>query len=176
MFQITTSASLPASSEPTRLSIAQLLRRIDGDQRERFVVGQPAPVHRLGRFGVQTPRVLGAVGIDRHQHAAPEHERGVVGNGVFRFDLVAPPVGERRGAGAVRRDLVRHLVAFEHVLEGRDLEAELVGEANEHQDLVGAIAVRVHETLALEDFDQRLELQIAARRAARLRPRPCAGS
>ena len=89
---------------------------------------------------------------------------GVVRNGVGRLHLVAPPVGERRRAGVVRGDLLRHLVALEDVLERRDLEAHLVGEANEHQDLVGAVAVRVDEALALEHFDERVELQIAARR------------
>ena len=64
----------------------------------------------------------------------------------------------------MRGDLLRHLVALEHVLERRDLEAHLLGQADQHQDLVGAIAVRVDEALALEHLDQRLELQIAPRR------------
>ena len=65
----------------------------------------------------------------------------------------------------MRRDLLRDLVALEHVLEGGDLEAHLVGEADQHQDLVGAVAVRVHEALAFEDLDERVELQIAPRRS-----------
>ena len=64
----------------------------------------------------------------------------------------------------MRGDLLRDLVALEHVLEGRDLEAHLVGEADHHQDFVGAIAVRVDEALALEDLDERVELQVAPRR------------
>ena len=59
---------------------------------------------------------------------------------------------------------LRDLVPFEHVLQRLDLEAHLVGESQQHQDLVGAVAVRVHETLALEDLHERLELQIARRR------------
>ena len=70
----------------------------------------------------------------------------------------------------MRGDLLGDLVALEHVLEGRDLEAHLVGEPDQHQDLVGAVAVRVHEPLAFEDLDQRLELQIAARRQRRPAP------
>ena len=67
-------------------------------------------------------------------------------------------------AGAVRGDLLRDLVALQHVLERVHLEAQLVGGADEHEDLVGAVAVGVDETPALEDLDERLELQIAARR------------
>ena len=143
---------------------AQLLRGIDRHQRQRLVLGEAAPVHRLGRLGVQASRVFGAVGVHRHQHPSLVHERGVIGDGVLGFHLVGPPVRERRRAGAVRRNLVGDLVAFEHVLQRRHLEAHVVGEAEQHQDLVGAIRVGVHEPLALEDLDQRLELQIAARR------------
>ena len=144
----------------------QLLRRVDRHERERLVVGQSAPADRLGGLGVQPPRVLRAVGVDRDEDPFARHDGRVVGDGVGRFDLVAPPVGERRRAGAVRRDLLRDLVAFEHVLERRDLEAHLFGEADEHQDFVGAVAMRVDQALALEDFDERFELQVAARRGA----------
>ena len=125
---------------------------------------QAAPAHRLGRFGVQPACVLGAVGVDRDEHALAHHDRGVVRDRVVRLDLVAPPVGERGRAGAVRGDLLRDLVALEHVLEGGDLEAHLLGDPDHHQDLVGAVAVRVDEPLAFEDLDQRFELQVAARR------------
>ena len=66
-------------------------------------------------------------------------------------------------AGAVRGHLLRDLVALEHVLERRDLEAHLLGEADHHQDFVRAVAVDVHEPLAVEDLDERVELQIAPR-------------
>ena len=142
----------------------QLLRRVDRHHRERLIVGDVAVAHGLGRLHVQPPRLLGVVGVDRDEHALVRHQRGVVRNGVGRFHLVAPPVGEGGRAGAVRGDLLGHLVALEHVLEGGDLEAHLVGEADQHQDLVGAIAVRVNQALAFEHLDQRVELQIAARR------------
>jgi hypothetical protein len=35
---------------------------------------------------------------------------------------------------------------------------------DEHQNLVRAIAVRVHEPSSLKDFNQRLKLEVAARR------------
>ena len=82
--------------------------------------------------------------------------RGVVRDRVVRLHLVRPPVAEGGRAGAVRRDLLGHLVALEHVLERADLEAELVGDAQQHQDLVGAVAVGVDVALALEHLLQRL--------------------
>ena len=107
--------------------------------------------------------MLRAVGVDRDQHAAAVHDRRVVGNRVLGLDLVGPPVGERRAARAVLRHFVSHLVALEHVLEGGNLEAHLFSEPDEHQRFVGAIGVGVHQALAFEDLDQRLELQIASR-------------
>src|SRR6202011_2755329 len=61
-------------------------------------------------------------------------------------------------------DFVGHFVAFEDVLEGAHLEAEFLGDAEQHKDFVFTVAMRVHVTLTLEDFDKRLEAQIAARR------------
>ena len=48
--------------------------------------------------------------------------------------------------------------AFQNVLERPDLEAELVGDADEHQDFVGAVTVRVDEALAFEYLDEGLKL------------------
>ena len=143
---------------------AQLARRVDRDHRERLVVGDVAPAGRLGRLGVQASRHLGAVRVERHRHALVRHDIGVVRNRVLGFDLVAPPVGEGRAACAVRGHLLGDLVSLEHVLERGDLEAHLVGHADDHQDLVRAIRVAVHEPLALEHFLERVELQVALRR------------
>ncbi len=71
----------------------------------------------LGRFGVEVAHQFGVVGVERHQHALLVHDGGVVGNGVGGLHLVGPPVAERSGAGAVRGDLLGHLVAFQHVYE-----------------------------------------------------------
>ncbi len=154
---------MPTSIEPTRSSMPSWIGRVQGDQLQRLDLAHAAPLHRLGGLLVEVAHLLAAVGVDRHQHAALGHQRGVVGDGVVGLDLVAPPVGEGRGAGAVGGDLVGHLVALEHVLQRRDPEAELLGQAHQLQDLVGPVAVRVHQALALEDLDQRLELQVAPR-------------
>ena len=55
------------------------------------------------------------------------------------------------------------LVAFEHVLQRLDLEAEAVGDAQQHQDFVGAVAVAVDLQVALEDVGQGFQAQVAAR-------------
>jgi hypothetical protein len=59
---------------------------------------------------------------------------------------------------------LRDPIALEHVLKRGDSEAHFFGEAHQHQRFVGAVCVGVNETLPLEDFDERLELQIDARR------------
>src|SRR5947207_1584182 len=43
---------------------SKLLRWIDRHQRERLVVAQSAPLHRLRRLGIQAAGVLGAVRVD----------------------------------------------------------------------------------------------------------------
>src|SRR5690606_21304483 len=63
-------------------------------------------------------------------------------------------------------DRLGDLVALEAVLERADPEAELPGEPAQHQDLVLAVAVAVHEALAEQDLTERVELEIAAQRRA----------
>ena len=46
------------------------------------------------------------------------------------------------------------------MLQGGDAEAHLLGDAEELENLVGPIAVRVDQSLALQDLDQRLELEV----------------
>ena len=58
------------------------------------------------------------------------------------------------------------LVAFDGVLEGADLELELVGELDHVEHLVLAVAVHVDVALAFHDLDECLELEIAVRRRA----------
>ena len=143
---------------------AQLARRVHRHQRQRLVVGQAAPLDRLGGLGVEAAGMLGAVGVDRHQHALAGHQGGVPRRGAAGLDLVAPPVGEGGRPGAVRGDLLGDLVALQHVLQRRDAEADFLGQPQQHQDLVGAIAVRVDQAPALEHLHQRFELQVAPRR------------
>ena len=55
------------------------------------------------------------------------------------------------------------LVGLEPVLEGADFETELLGESAEHQDLVLAVGVAVHEAIAGEDLCEGFELEVAGR-------------
>src|SRR5688572_28451289 len=50
------------------------------------------------------------------------------------------------------------------MLKGFYFESELIGEIDQHDNLVRAIAVRVHKSLPLENFNQRLQLEVAPRR------------
>ncbi len=65
-------------------------------------------------------------------------------------------------------DLGGDLVAFQHVLERLDPHAVLLGRAQEHQDLVAAVAVAVDLDRAVEDTRQRLQPQVDARGRAEL--------
>jgi hypothetical protein len=142
---------------------AELRGRVDRDQLEGLFFSEAAVLHRLGGFLVQVSMLFGAVGVDRHGHAALRHQRRVVRRRVVCLDLVGPPVGERRGPGTMLRDFVGDLVALEHVLQRGDAEFEVLGDTQQLQDLVGAIGVRMHETLAFEHLDEWLELQVAPR-------------
>jgi len=46
----------------------------------------------------------------------------------------------------------------------RTLKTELLCNAQEHEDFILAVAVRVNVALAIQHFDERLEAQITARR------------
>ena len=63
-------------------------------------------------------------------------------------------------------DFLGNFVAFEHVLQGADLEAVVVGDAHQHEDLVGAVAVRVDVAAAFENFLEGLHLEVFAGRDA----------
>ena len=146
---------------------AELDRGIDGDQLERFVVREAAELHGLRGFLIEVRGFFGVVGIDGNDHAAARHERGVVGDRVVGFYFVGPPIGERGSADACGGDFVGDFVAFEDVLERAHLEAEFLRHAKQHQDFVFAVAMRVNVALAFENFDERIETQIAARRDQR---------
>ena len=128
------------------------------------VSDQTAVLHGLGGFVVQVAHQLVRIAIERNQHALSHHDGRVVRNGVESFQLISPPVAERGRAGAVGGDLLGHFVAFEDMLQRADLEAVVVRHAQQHQDFVGAIAMRVHQAFAFQHFHQRLQLEIAARR------------
>ena len=59
------------------------------------------------------------------------------------------------------RNLIGHLIPFEHMLEAADLHAELLHQAQQHQDFVLAIGVAVNPAPTLENLAYRFELQIA---------------
>ena len=54
------------------------------------------------------------------------------------------------------------LIALEYVLQRLDLEAEVLGLTQQHQDLVGTIAVAVHHDRGLKNALQSLESNVAA--------------
>src|SRR5690606_28352036 len=88
-------------------------------------------------------------------------DRDVLLDAVVGLHLEAPPVGPQRAAGAGRGQAVGDLVGLDAVVERGDVEAELLGQVEHGRHLVGAVAVDVHEDLALERRRQRLQLEVA---------------
>ena len=141
----------------------ELLGRVDRHHVQGIDLGHAAVAHGLGGLEIESAGEFVAVGVERRHHAAPPQDRAVVGDAVDDLVLVSPPVGERRCAGAVSGDFVRHLVALENVLQRCDPEPEPFRQVEQHEDFVGAVGVGVHLPLAVEDLENRLELQVAAR-------------
>src|SRR3546814_5118337 len=56
---------------------------------------------------------------------------------------------------------VGDLVCLHAVVEGGDLEAELLRQVDHRRHLVGAVAVDVHEDVAVEHAGQRFQLEVA---------------
>ena len=69
-----------------------------------------------------------------------------------------------RAADAFLREQVRELVGLDAVMERGDLEAELLREVEHGRHFIRAVAVDVHQDLAVHRARQRLELQVALRR------------
>jgi len=141
---------------------AQLDGRVQGDEVQRRLLVEPAVADGLGGLQVHAPGQVAVVGVERHHDAVVVHDGAVVGDGVVGLQLVGPPVGERGAARAMGRHLVSHLVALEDMLEGADPEAEVLGQADQHEDLVLAVGVGVDPALSLEDLHQGLQLQVTA--------------
>src|SRR5690606_15498530 len=71
------------------------------------------------------------------------------------------PVGPQRRADAFLGKAVGHLVRLHAVVEGGDLEAELLGQVDHGVDLVRAVAVDVHADVAGDGAGEGLQLQVA---------------
>ena len=65
-------------------------------------------------------------------------------------------------AGAVGRNFVSDLVAFEDVLQRADLHVEAFHRAQEREDFVLPITVAMNEPLALNNFADGFEFEVAA--------------
>ena len=165
-FQITTSPILPASSVPVTLSMPSALGGFNVSHvwraRAKSQAGAHAASHRLGRFLVEALNAFGGIGM--HDCAAiARHvgEREIFLHAIEGFHLEAPPVGPLGAANAVLRQQVGDLVSFDGVMERGDLEAEFLRQVDHDRHLIGAVAVDVHQDLALHCAHQRLGFQVA---------------
>ena len=156
-----------AGFERARLRVdAQLPRGIDRHQFQRVFRREPAVFHRLRGFGVEPACEIRAIGVDRGHHALALHHGGVMRNGVVDLKLVAPPIGKRRTAHAIFGHHVGDFVALENVLQRADLDLELARHAQERQNFILSIGMAMDQSLAAQDFGDRLQLEIAPNRQA----------
>src|SRR5581483_11700834 len=143
---------------------AKLLRRIDRDELERLLFGDAAELHGLGRLGVEPSRKVVGVRVDGHQHAMIVHQRGVVRDGVDDLVFVGPPIREGGNAHTVCGNFVGDLIPLEPVLKRAEMHTELLKQHHQHEHLVLAIGMAMNHPLAFEDFAERFQFQVAARR------------
>jgi hypothetical protein len=112
---------------------------VEGDHLEGFFFGGTDRAHGLGGFLIQAAGEIVGVAFDGDAHAfAHGHDR-VPRDGVPGFLLVARPIGEGGDADVFGSELFGNLVGFESVMEGADFVAELLGDGDLDQELVGAV-------------------------------------
>ena len=156
---ITRSASLPASSEPTR-SAMPMLRRVDGDGPERV---KRVHARLYGHTGAERQILLRddrAVGDDRHVAARTAEDAGRFPRLVA--DLHLGRKVERRADRHAQPglcQLVRDQMPLGRMLE-RQANAEFVGDADGGEDIIRAVRVRLERDLPTQDGDERLKLHI----------------
>ena len=74
--------------------------------------------------------------------------------------LKAPPVRPCGNGDAVCGDLVGNFISLKRVMEGADLVAEFLGHFHFGKELIGAIAMDLHQQLAPKNVSQRFQLQV----------------
>ena len=90
-----------------------------------------------------------------------KHHRDVFVDGVIGLHLEAPPVCPHGRADAFLGEQIGDLVAFDRMVEGRDLIAKLLRHIDDEAHFVCAVAVVVDEDLARQHARQRLHGKIA---------------
>src|SRR5262249_23336411 len=136
------------------LADSKLNGRIQCRCSQRLFLAEPPILHCLCGIKVQPPGALVRIRIDCHHHAPLGHQRSVVWNRIIGFQLVGPEVRKGGTAGLMGSYLIGNLVTLEDMLESLYMESQLIAEAEEHQDLIVAVTVRVHHPLSIEYLDQ----------------------
>ena len=142
----------------------ELDRRIDRHRSQRPDLVHAGITDGLGRFVVEVPHELRRVRLDSADDPSLVEQGSVARHRVVGLDLVGPPVREGRRRRSVSGDLVGDLVALQHVVQGPDAEAEVLRSTQQHQDLVGPVAVAVDDQLALHHLHEGVQANVTARR------------
>ena len=130
-----------------------------GDRHPQPAAGR----HRLGGFLIQALDAILVVGMDDGAGPGSIDQRDILADAVKALHLEAIPIGPHRRADAFRLEQIGNLVAFDRMVEGRDLVAEFLRHADHVGHLVGAVAVVLHQYLAGQHPGQRVEIELAAR-------------
>jgi len=142
-----------------------------GDHPEGLVFGGAAVLDRPRGFLVESPPgPLVGIGVDvTFTPARPSGQR--CGNRVPRLELVGPVVGEGRRAGPGGGDLGRPPCSPPARAAGWATRRRVLATWRQHEDLVAPVTCGVHQPLAVQHLDQRVQLEVLSRGiGSRLRP------
>src|SRR5579863_2730952 len=153
---------------PYALVDSENLRRVDGHGLERRFVGHPVMVDDGGLLDVVALLDNRIIRVQADQHALFPEDISVLRDGVPALDLESPGVGEGYDADVPPRDFGRNHVGVERVMQRRNLEMELVSDAEQRVKVVHLVRVDVEPHLAREHLGKRLELEVALRRGTLL--------
>ena len=101
--------------------------------------------------------------MDDGTRAGLVDHRDVLTDAIIGFHLEAPPIGPHGRTRTIFGQLVGNLVALNGVVKGGDLVAKLLRHIHDLRHLIGAVAMHVHEDVAIQHTRERVQFEITRR-------------